>query len=165
MMVPPKNLTWSRQGKYLRELFDPHRVFTATKTLICNGKLIKAGEVFDKTLVNTRRLRQMYEQRMLDMAEPQKTMAALPKPNELVVPQKPKFTELSNEGLRIWLRNNGVIARPRATRQKLLELVEAKWKEYIDVLTSTQKAGSGNSEGISGQANDGDATEGGSDSG
>lgn len=142
-------------GKYGRAPFDPDRTFTATRNLILNGKLIEKGTVFEKTLVNTRRLRQMYEQRMLDMQDEDEAPVSVTHE-----PIKPDFDTLSNEGLRIWLRNNGYIARPKMPREKLLQLVEQKWKEYMDGLASATRTGKATSEGVSGKAAEGDASQG-----
>lgn len=136
MMFPTKQYGPLKVGKYSRVPFDPHATYTVAKTLLLNGKLINAGDVFDKTLVNTRRLRQMYEQRMLQIVDdPQ----ALPQADEVTIPTKPDFLSLSNEGLRLWLRNNGgFIPKPRTPRPKLLELVEQKWQEYMDALAPSK---------------------------
>lgn len=157
MMFPTKKYAPLRLGKYGREPFDPQNTFAATKTMICNGKLIKADEVFDKTLVNTRRLRQMYEHRMLKVID---SLEVSPQAAEVATPTKPDFLSLSNEGLQVWLRGTGYIPKPRTHRAKLLELCEQKWKEYIDVLTAPESNGEIDRERVSGATSEGNAEEG-----
>lgn len=117
----------------MREPFDRERTFIAVRRMTIQGKRIESGDPFDKSLVNVRRLRQMYDTRWIKMA-PDNQLE--PKPPVFVMPTKPEFLKLSNEGLRIWLKGHRVLPRPRATRVKLLELVEKKWQEYIDDLKS-----------------------------
>lgn len=152
---------YPRLSKYMQEPFDPTRQFVATRTMICGGKHFLAGQLFNKNLVNTRRLRQMYEQRMLRMMpqdEPLVTQVL-----ENMKPEKPKFEELSNEGLRLWLRNNGYIPKPRTPREKLLELVEIKWKEYFDEFNASHSDSSIDSQRVQQPSDDGNTQEGGSE--
>jgi|SRR5690606_1040747 len=132
MMFPTKPPPIYRSGRHAKAPFDPEATYTAAKTIICHGKLFNVGDVFNKSLVNTRRLRQMYEQRMLHMVE---EGLPVPEPARVQKPIKPDFENLSNDGLKLWLRNNsGYIPKPRTPRSKLLEMVEQKWQEYIDAL-------------------------------
>ena len=149
-----------RTGKFARELFDPTKTFVAARNIILHGKLIKIGEVFPKQKVNHRRLRQMYEQRLLNYSE------------EVVAPEqttyepiKPDFDTLSDEGLRVWLRNNGYIARPKTPREKLLELAQQKWKEYMDGLAVAAGTRKANSEGVQRETAERNASSGNSEHG
>ncbi len=54
-----------------REPFDRERDFVTSRSLPVSGRVFTPGERFDKTLVTDRRLRQMYEQRILNV-EPKK---------------------------------------------------------------------------------------------
>jgi hypothetical protein len=49
-----------------RDSFDPQREFVAVHPLRVGGKLLKRGQLFDRTLVAPYRLRQMYETRLLE---------------------------------------------------------------------------------------------------
>ncbi|RVC47584.1 hypothetical protein EN781_00155 [Mesorhizobium sp. M4A.F.Ca.ET.090.04.2.1] len=51
------------------KLFDRERDFVANKVMILGGQDLVPGDPIDKTLVNTRRLRQMYEARKILMVE------------------------------------------------------------------------------------------------
>ena len=56
-----------------RERFDPERDFTVFKPMMVNGNILVRGSTFDKTLVATRRLRQLYDQHYVVFAEQSKT--------------------------------------------------------------------------------------------
>lgn len=51
----------------LREAFDRDRFFVTVKPVTLNGRKFGPGQPFDKTLVTTRRLRQLYDTRYLGM--------------------------------------------------------------------------------------------------
>ncbi len=87
------------------EPFDPERNYLVARPILTNGVTIGADQPFDKRLVTTRRLRQLYEQRYLKMA-----------------PASPAPETLSDSDLRKWLEARGVIPRFGAARQKLLDL-------------------------------------------
>lgn len=48
-----------------RREFDPDREFTVRKAITAGGRKFAAGETFDPTLVNTRRLRQLFDQHVI----------------------------------------------------------------------------------------------------
>lgn len=48
-----------------RKTFDPDREFTVRRKFSCGGEPFAPGEAFDKTLVTVRRLRQLYDQRVI----------------------------------------------------------------------------------------------------
>ena len=52
----------------LREEFDRDRNFIAVKPFRFNGAVFGPGQPFDKNLVSTRRLRQLFDSRYLKMA-------------------------------------------------------------------------------------------------
>lgn len=52
-------------AKYRREVFDRDRNFVTTRPLPVSGRSFGPNEPFDKTLVTTRRLRQLYDQRAI----------------------------------------------------------------------------------------------------
>jgi len=55
----------------LRDTFDRDMDFVATKAFKLSGAPFIPGQNFDKTLVTTRRLRQLYDGRYLRMVEPE----------------------------------------------------------------------------------------------
>ena len=50
-----------------QDKFDRERAFSVNHPFTCAGKKFAAGDMFDKTLVTTRRLRQLYDKRLLLM--------------------------------------------------------------------------------------------------
>ncbi len=48
-----------------RKAFDPTREFVARRKVTCGGTSFAPGDAFDKTLVTTRRLRLLYDQRVI----------------------------------------------------------------------------------------------------
>lgn len=69
--------------RHYREPFDRDRNFVMSRPLPVAGQSFGPGDPFDKTLVNTRRLRQMYEQRLIQFAVEEQ-------PTEVVEPDKVK---------------------------------------------------------------------------
>ena len=128
-------LTLHRNGKFAREPFDPEREFAAARPFTCRGTQFKIGAVFTKSLVNTRRLRQMYEHRLLTMLPYDSTAKTEPEKQE--APVKPEFVRLSSDGLRAWLTKQNVVPKPKATRTILLQLAEETWKEMTGDLTTS----------------------------
>lgn len=70
-------------GRDFRPTFDPEADFFAARVFTCAGKKFAPGDWFDKSLVDTRRLRQMYEVVHFLSQEPPKA-AAKPKPQAKV---------------------------------------------------------------------------------
>jgi hypothetical protein len=48
-----------------RKTFDPERDFTVRRPVTVGGQKFAPGDAFDKTLVTRRRLRQLYDQRII----------------------------------------------------------------------------------------------------
>lgn len=140
-----------RIGGRMREFFDRERAFLAVKNFSLNGKLVEGGALIDKTKINTRRLRQMYDQRLIRMtdAEP---IADSDKPRP---PQKPHFELLSLDGLKLWLEENGHISRPRTKLPALVKIAEKIWKEKIDGFIASNPVSGPDSGRVSKPANDG----------
>lgn len=57
----------------VRPQFDPGADFYVTRPFKAGGKVYAVDELFDKSLVEARRLRQMYDQRMLRQQGPTST--------------------------------------------------------------------------------------------
>ncbi len=55
--------------RVVRETFDPDRDFVLTRALPVAGRSFGSGEVLDKGLVTFRRLRQMYDARLIKFSE------------------------------------------------------------------------------------------------
>jgi hypothetical protein len=99
-----------------REQFDPKRGFLTVRPILFNGKTIGPGQPFDVTLVNVRRLRQLYDQRYVKMAPVAAGSLRRFRPRPQTSP------ELSDAQLRAKLEAHGVVPRRGAPRAKLLEL-------------------------------------------
>lgn len=102
-----------------RILFDRDLDFVAAKTFTFAGKEFRPGDQFDKSEVNTRRLRQMYDQRFLGVSEAP-TSPPPPPPT-----RNPALRALSAAELRKWLADKGVVPRYGADRAKLLRMAES----------------------------------------
>ncbi len=109
-----------------REKFDPDRDYLANKIFSVQKTDYVHGDLFNKSSVNVRRLRQMYEARFLTMAPPKPANAT---PLAPVKPTMPNFSALSEHGLKAWLTNNGVSPSPRLKLPALITKAEARWKE------------------------------------
>jgi len=117
-------------GGRMREPFDPNRVFLVVRDLSVGGKKFAGNDRFNKGLVTGRRLRQMYECRMLKMAaaddvEDVKLVSVEP----AAKPSPPDFKALSQGGLRRWLKEQGVNTPPRTPHEKLVEKALAAWEK------------------------------------
>lgn len=100
--------------------FDESRTFIVRKNVRVSGHDFVPGEQFDKALVTVRRLRQMYEQRIVIMADEElvKTLARR---------RRPVFSNLPIEALRDWLRQHGVIARHNQNHAALVQRAEREY--------------------------------------
>lgn len=156
IIFPDKNNWHPKRNKYNREQFDPNATFVALRTIVTQSKHFNPGDEFDKKLVNVRRLRQLYEQRWLDMVD---TPAPTLDTAKSKIPVKPDFLHISNEGLRVWLRNHGITPSPKTMRDKLIEMAEQKWKEYIDGLAASGQDSEYSGEGVPGQTDEGDSSQ------
>ena len=136
-----------------RAPFDRDDTFVLLKTTKVAGHVFIVGEIFDKSLVPTRRLRQMYESRWITVYAGKDKSSD--KTSDLVLPVKPDFVELSSQGLRQWLCNHEYVARPRMTHTQLVKLAENKWQEMIDVLTTAHRDSQHSGQRISGKIDNG----------
>jgi len=75
----------ARLSKDHNEQFDGDRDFVVVRGIPVSGHRFDPGDLFDKTLVTTRLLRQMYEQRILKFASE--------KPRSRVKRYKPKSSK------------------------------------------------------------------------
>lgn len=96
---------------HTHEEFDRERDFTVTREFTLNGQRLVPGDVFDKSQVTVRRLRQLYEQRSLRMGPASEA------------PQSP-FAAMSVEELRDWLVRHGVVPRATWSDNRLRERAE-----------------------------------------
>lgn len=101
-----------------RERFDPNRAFAARKALRLRGKDYVQNDPVNKDEIDPRRLRQMYDQRMVFMLP----VDAAPPP-----PKRPKFRALPEDALRAWLRAHGTVPRASWTRETLEAKAAAAW--------------------------------------
>ena len=92
------------------EAFDRSRNFTVTRSLTVQGKVFPPGSRFEKTLVPTRRLRQLFDQRVIRM-DPALGLASY-------------LHDLDDQQLRDWLALRGVTPRFGMKRDKLLARAE-----------------------------------------
>jgi hypothetical protein len=95
----------------LREPFSRDRSFIVVKPMKLNGSSLPISSPFDKTAVNTRKLRQLYDQRYI-------TMTADAPQLKVVAPADPE--KMSNNQLTLLLEDNGIIIRPNPTRVWLI---------------------------------------------
>ena len=70
-MIEPDPIPGYQNRRITRPKFDPDLEFEALKDFPCSGVQFKTGDVFDKLLVDERRLRQMYDHRWLKMIIPE----------------------------------------------------------------------------------------------
>ena len=130
-----------------REPFDPGRSFVVVRvTAPVQGKKFGPKQPFDKTLVSTRRLRQMYDLRMVDMIPPARAIIAPPPP------PPPTLESFSDDELREWLQAREIIPRRKATREKLLELAHQHVESSTHGFTSGKANQEDRSQGVQGAA-------------
>ena len=107
--------------------FDPNRQFILLKSTRVAGKSCEAGAIFNKALVDTRRLKQMYEGRWLKMAD----MEPQVEPHKPTALNMPDFHSLSLDELKLWLQAHNVSHRSRVSKETLLYLANKKWQELV----------------------------------
>lgn len=113
-----------------RDAFDPHRQYHVVKTGHVAGKLFQAGEIFDKSVVDVRKLKMMYEGRWLTMASLED--APRVEPHKPAALNKPDFQALTAPELRLWLSaHNATPPRARVSHETLRHMAEAKWAELL----------------------------------
>lgn len=111
-----------------REEFDASRSFIARRAMRVGGVDYRDGEDFDKHAVPIRRLRQLFENRKINM-KPLDEAAATPEtaPEKAGQGRKPQFRRMDDENLRRWLADQGSIPRATWGRPKLLERCNEVW--------------------------------------
>lgn len=87
------------------------------------GKKFRAGDLFEKTLVTTRRLRQLYELRYLKMGPAVKEEQ----------PERPNFSEWPEEAVKEWLSANGKGWLEHETLDKLVKRASMEWDRRFTV--------------------------------
>jgi len=95
--------------------FDPSRDFVVQRPFVAHGKAMVPNTPFDKSKVDERRLRQLYDQRFVTMAKQESGPAAY-------------LTGLNDDQLREWLTTRGVVPR-RGSRDRLLKQAEGVLRE------------------------------------
>jgi hypothetical protein len=100
------------------EQFDRDRNFIVTRAVIVSGKKFGPGDPFDKTLVTTRRLRQLYEHRVLKMGPAELNLEPTGCPNFAVLPEA---------AIREWLTSHHVMIQPFTNERALAKLAAAEW--------------------------------------
>ena len=105
-----------------QDKFDRERTFSVNHPFTCGGKKFAAGDIFDKTLVTTRRLRQLYDKRLLLM-RPEQSADLLASDGNITVPVT-DWTQLS------WLAMRKYVAEQTgvwpSNKAQATELMEAK---------------------------------------
>lgn len=101
------------------EEFDRDRGFAARVPIRVSGRQFQPGDQFDKSLVTTRRLRQLFDNRNLVMLSHEEV--------EPPAPSRPDFNSLPNEALMSWLSARGAIMRPNTPRERLILRANAVW--------------------------------------
>lgn len=112
----------------MRQEFDAARKFRAIKDFRYFGHHITAGDAFDKQVCASRKLRQLYEARYLEMtddpAELPPELAALPRPSSM-----PNFPMMDVMALREWLEANGRKPSPQITHPRLVARAIRRWHD------------------------------------
>jgi len=102
------------------EQFDRDRNFLVTRSVVVSGKKFGPGDPFDKTLVTTRRLRQLYDHRFLKMGPAERNLEPQGRPNFAVLPEA---------AIREWLSAHKVLAPPFTTAKALARLAVSEWEK------------------------------------
>lgn len=105
------------------EEFNRNRSFYVFKPITVMGKKFRAGDLFEKTLVTTRRLRQLYELRYLKMGPSVKEEQ----------PERPDFSTWPEEAVKEWLSANGKGWLEHETLDKLVKRAAAEWDRRFTV--------------------------------
>lgn len=126
--------TLPKVGGRMRAHFDHKATFIVMRPMKINGEFHAGGATLNKNLLSMRRIRQMYDNRMLRMAD------KMPEPE---FPTKPPFDDITDEELKQWLTSHNIVVRPgkrRSSRKTLLEKANTKWEELMTELTQAHKA-------------------------
>ena len=112
-----------KSPRHKREEFDAGRNFIVTERapVTISGVKFLPNQPFDKKLVTTRRLRQLFEQRRLEMLPGIGAETPL-------TPTKPDFAALPEEAIKDWLKVHGVIPRFGWERDRLVEAASTEWE-------------------------------------
>lgn len=105
-------------NKFLRrdDEFDRGRDFVAVRGFRVNGQQVLPGERFDTSLVTVRRLRQMYDTRLIEFSKTGQPEVTPAQPMDVL-------GSLSDEALSEQLMAKGIVPRPNASREWLLRKV------------------------------------------
>lgn len=128
--------------------------FTVNRKLRLNGVDLDPGAPVDKTLLTTRRLRQLYDQRYIAQG-----------PNPLLGPSVPAeidFAQLPTAAIVEWLAHRRKHPRPNSDRAGIINLARVvrdkeKAKEAANAVVSGKPTEEGDSLGVQGEAPAGDA--------
>lgn len=87
--------------RYQREPFTTEAQFTCVKPFVMSGVSYQPGQIVDTEAIETRRLRQMYEARMIDAVARSKTPVLL-KPVPAAKPQPAAARRAEHRGFGRW---------------------------------------------------------------
>lgn len=111
-----------RNHRLWLDRFDSEQTFIVNKSnLIFNGEALEVGSVFDKSLVNVRRLRQLYENRKIVFADDNEVLTE--EQNSVIMP------EIKTKGA--WLAvyaGNEQIGKSVRTEEEAQEIID-EWLE------------------------------------
>jgi hypothetical protein len=99
-----------------REEFDSDREFVVFRTIRMGGTDYTPGQEFPKQLVNTRKLRQLFEMSLIKMSAPREPVYQSP---------TARFDAMTLEELQDWLTSHGQVPRSTWDRGQLLEKAAA----------------------------------------
>jgi hypothetical protein len=80
-----------------RNKFDPERDFVVHRHMMLSGEALTPGDDFDKSIVDVRRLRQLYEQRYLRFKEGGDTPRETIYPHAVVPATPPRVARKQKE--------------------------------------------------------------------
>jgi len=121
-----------KNPRHKREAFDAGRDFVVTRVMLVSGLKFLPGHPFDKKLVTTRRLRQLFEQRCLDMLPGIGAETPL-------TPSKPDFAALPEEAIKDWLRVHGVVPRFGWERDRLVNAAASEWERRFGAIAGGEQ--------------------------
>lgn len=110
--------------------FDRADEFAAARQFTCGGVAYEPGQAFDKTKVNTRRLRQLYDSRWIRVVH---TAQDAGTPH--FKPRMPDFAGMSANGVRAWLESNKITIHQRASHQTLVTKAKLLWNQLNEAGT------------------------------
>lgn len=124
----------------IREKYDPDRTVIVNKPFRWAGDQFNEGTTFPEELVKTagfRKIRQLYDARFLKHG-PLKSEIVVPTPTAPAQIVMPEFGELSTDGLRNWLLNNGVNVADDAPRDEMIKMAMFKWRRIHGLSTEPE---------------------------